>query len=327
MKERYNELDLMKGIGIILVYLGHSFNLPEFEWTKLFLFIGSTIYSFHMPLFFLISGFLMNNGKEIKLKKYYTHKIKRILVPYFFINLIDFFPRTLFPNLVNSKFDIKEVFFKGTTITWFIYTLFMIFMIFPFLEKYILKKDRYYLFGIILILVNYFKTFNKVEIFSINVVVGYLVYFYIGYIIRSIYKNKIINGIWNKNVMFLIFGVIFLIFSHKSFYLNYFNSIIFALMGILLTLNISLRIKEENSIYDMLKFIGINSLTFYLIEGFITVFYRVVLIKIIPIERGELFVSIFFMLRILTALIAVKIITKSSMLSFLLGAEKENKLC
>lgn len=327
MKERYNELDLMKGIGIFLVYLGHNFNLAGFEKDGIFLYIYRTIYSFHMPLFFLISGFLMNNGKGIQLKKYYVHKIKRILVPYFFINLIDFFPRTLFPNLVNSKFDIEEVFFKGTTITWFIYTLFMIFMIFPFLEKYILKKDKCYLFGVALIIINYFKVFSGVEIFSINVAVGYLVYFYIGYIIRPVYKNKIINGIWNKNIIFLMFGVIFLVFSYKSFYLNYFNSIIFALMGILLTLNISLRIKEKNFIYNTLKFIGVNSLTFYLIEGFITVFYRVVLIKIIPIEQGELFVSIFFILRILTAFIAVKIITKSSILSFLLGAEKENKLC
>ena len=327
MKERYNELDLMKGIGIILVYLGHSFNLKGLVGNSIYSYLWNIIYSFHMPLFFLISGFLMNNGKEIQLKKYYIHKIKRILIPYFFINLIDFFPRTLFPNLVNSKFDIMRVFFYGTKITWFIYTLFMIFIIFPFLEKYILKKDRYYLFGIILILVNYFKVFHKIEIFSINIVVGYLLYFYIGYIIRTIYKNKIINGIWNKNIVFLIFGVIFLVFSYKSFYLNYFNSIIFALMGILLTLNISLRIKEENSIYDILKFIGINSLTFYLIEGFITVVYRTILYKIIPIEQGEIFVSIFFVLRILTAFIAVKMITKSSILSFLLGAEKENKLC
>lgn len=327
MKERYNELDLMKGIGIILVYLGHSFNLKGLVGNSIYSYLWNTIYSFHMPLFFLISGFLMNNGKDIQLKKYYTHKIKRILVPYFFINLIDFFPRTLFPNLVNSKFDIMRVFFYGTKITWFIYTLFMIFMIFPFLEKCILKKDRYYLFGIILILVNYFKVFSKIEIFSINVVVGYLLYFYIGYTIRPIYKNKVVNGVWNKNIIFLMFGVIFLVFSYKSFYSNYFNSIIFALMGILLTLNISLRIKEKNFIYNILKFIGVNSLTFYLIEGFITVFYRVVLIKIIPIEQGEIFVSIFFVLRILTAFIAIKIITKNSILSFLVGAEKENKLC
>ena len=327
MKKRYDELDLMKGIGIILVYSGHSFNLKGLIGNDIFSYLYGTVYSFHMPLFFLISGFLMNNGKDIQLKKYYTHKIKRILVPYLFINLIDFFSRTLLSNLVNSKFDTMRVFFYGTKITWFIYTLFIIFMIFPFLEKYILKKDRYYLLGVVLILVNYFKIFSNIEIFSINVAVGYLVYFYIGYIIRPVYKDKIINGIWNKNTIFLVFGVIFLIFSHKSFYLNYFNSVIFALMGILLTLNISLRIKEESFVYNILRFIGVNSLTFYLIEGFITVVYRTTLYKTIPIEQGELFVSIFFVLRILTAFIAVKIITKSSILSFLLGAEKENKLC
>ena len=44
MKERYKELDLIKGIGILLVYLGHSFNLHILEWNKLFyIFIGQLI--------------------------------------------------------------------------------------------------------------------------------------------------------------------------------------------------------------------------------------------------------------------------------------------
>lgn len=325
MKERYKELDLMKGIGILLVYLGHSFNLPRLDWNKIFVFLGNTTYSFHMPLFFFISGLLSNTNKEINLEKFYKGKIKRLLIPYFFINLIDFFPRTLFPQLVNSKFGgIKEVLFYGTKITWFVYTLFIIFMIFPFLDKYILKKDKYYLFGLLLIILNYLKIFENIEIFSLNKVVTYLLYFYLGYIIKPFYKEKIKNGIGSKNLNFFIISIVFLSLSYKYYYLNYFNNVIFAILGILFVLNIALRIKENSVIYKFFNFLGINSLTFYLIEGFITVVYRIILLRIIPIEKSYLLVSTFFILRVLTAYIIVKfIVVKSSILSFLLGASVE----
>ena len=327
MKERYKELDLMKGIGILLVYLGHSFNLYGLKWNSLFLFLYRTTYSFHMPLFFFISGLLLNTDKKLDLSKFYKGKLKRLLIPYFFINLIDFVPRTLFPQLVNSKFKgIKEVIFYGTKISWFVYTLFIIFMIFPFLDEYILKKDKYYLFGMFLIILNYLKIFENIKIFSVNTVVSYLLYFYVGYIIKPFYNERIKNGIGSQNLIFLIISIIFLSFSYKYYYLNYFNSIIFAILGILFVLNISLRIEEDINIYKFFNFLGINSLTFYLIEGFITVVYRVLLLRIISIEKSYLLVSVFFILRVLTAYIIVKlIIVKSSILSFLLGASIEKK--
>ena len=327
MKERYKELDLMKGIGILLVYLGHSFNLYGLKWNSLFLFLYRTTYSFHMPLFFFISGLLLNTDKKLDLSKFYKGKLKRLLIPYFFINLIDFVPRTLFPQLVNSKFKgIKEVIFYGTKISWFVYTLFIIFMIFPFLDEYILKKDKYYLFGMFLIILNYLKIFENIKIFSVNTVVSYLLYFYVGYIIKPFYNERIKNGIGSQNLIFLIISIIFLSFSYKYYYLNYFNSIIFAILGILFVLNISLRIEEDINIYKFFNFLGINSLTFYLIEGFITVVYRVLLLRIISIEHSCLLVSVFFILRVLTAYIIVKfIVVKSSILSFLLGASIEKK--
>lgn len=327
MKERYKELDLMKGIGILLVYLGHIFNLTMLKWDSLILYLYRTIYSFHMPLFFFISGLLSNVNKEIDLNKFYKGKIKRLLVPYLFINLVDFFPRTLFPKLVNSEFGgAKEILFYGTKISWFVYTLFIIFMIFPFLDKYILKKDKYYLFGMFLIILNYLKIFENIEIFSVNTVVSYLLYFYIGYMIKPFYNEKIRNGFWNKNLIFLIISLIFLIFAYKYFYINYFNTIFFAILGTLLVLNISLRIKENSINYKFFSFLGINSLTFYLIEGFIMVVYRVILLKIIPVENTYLLVSVFFILKGLTAYMIVKfIIVKNPILSFLFGASVEKK--
>ncbi len=49
--QRDRQLDAVKGIGILLMVLGHAY----FILTTLHRFI----YAFHMPLFFMISGFVL----------------------------------------------------------------------------------------------------------------------------------------------------------------------------------------------------------------------------------------------------------------------------
>lgn len=73
-------LDIVKGIGIILVVVGH---LP--------LGLGGIIYQFHMPLFFLISGLCFK-------EKYYSHKtifvlkrIQSLIIPYVVLTILAFF--------------------------------------------------------------------------------------------------------------------------------------------------------------------------------------------------------------------------------------------
>lgn len=330
MKERYRELDLMKGMAIILVFLFHSLQVGKYSFIGLnnltkIIFINA--HYFMMPLFFIISGFLSNSGKEYSLKKYYIGKLKRLGIPYLFINLVDFIPRTLFPNLVNSKFGgIKEVLFYGTKITWFLYTLFIIFLIFPFIEKFIIKKDKYYVFGIFILFINYLGFTEKIELFAINTVVYYFIYFYLGYIIRPFYKENIYNGIFTLNKFFVILSVIFLGLFYKFLLVNFFIKVSFVLMSILFYLNITKRIKENSKIYKLLKFFGINSLTFYLFDGFASVICRTIILKTIPIERTALCIVLLFISKTLLMFIAIRfIVVKSSILSFLLGASVEKK--
>ena len=79
MQERYEELDLLKGWTMILVYLGHCFQLGGINITRNAFsnfYIHGSIYSFHMPLFFIISGFLSNNSREIEFKSFYKGVLK-----------------------------------------------------------------------------------------------------------------------------------------------------------------------------------------------------------------------------------------------------------
>lgn len=328
MKERYDELDLMKGIAIILVFLYHCFQLKTENVMSINLItklIATNAIDFLMPLFFIISGFLSNTKKEYTFKNYYMGKIKRLSVPYLFINFIDYIPRTLFPNLVNSSFiGIKGILIYGTKITWFLYALLIIFIIFPWIDKFILRKKESngYFVVFLLILLNFFEIGKYQKIFAIDNVIYYSIYFYIGYITRPFYKEKIFNGIYTSKKIFLIISIVFLGLFYKFVFINLFTRIFFTLMAFLFYLNICKRLKPNTNIYKFIKFCGINSLIFYLLDGFVAVVYRNILWKLMPNENIFIIIIIFFLLKLFTISFGVKfIILKSKILCFLFGTK------
>ena len=71
--KRLDWIDIAKGIGIILVVLGHTL-VPQVRETDFAGFLWIFIYNFHMPLFFFLSGYLFEKGLP-----HYTNKGKFIL--------------------------------------------------------------------------------------------------------------------------------------------------------------------------------------------------------------------------------------------------------
>jgi acyltransferase len=76
-KERIAWIDIAKAIAIFFIVLGHQ--LPSGP-------LCGYLYSFHVPLFFFLSGLTFNNAKEPK--KFFCEKVKRILIPYFIFSSI-----------------------------------------------------------------------------------------------------------------------------------------------------------------------------------------------------------------------------------------------
>lgn len=83
MKERNKTIDNAKGIGIILVIAGHLFTKDSIPFMYIF--------SFHMPLFFIISGYLMNGDKYSTLIECAKTSFVRYVKPYFAFCIIGFF--------------------------------------------------------------------------------------------------------------------------------------------------------------------------------------------------------------------------------------------
>lgn len=77
--KRIEFIDLAKGIAILLVIIGHCY------WVKEFPIVKKVIYSFHMPLFFIISGFF---SKKLPLIESIVKHSKAYLLPLVVTSLI-----------------------------------------------------------------------------------------------------------------------------------------------------------------------------------------------------------------------------------------------
>jgi len=121
-------LDAMKGFGIILVAMGHSLqgSSPQFDENFAF----RMIYSFHMPLFFFISGYVLQvslEGKRLAPVAYVLTKARTLAVPFLSWYLIFGLWRGL-PSGVGLSEYITRFFHEPAYGYWFLWTLFLCFV-------------------------------------------------------------------------------------------------------------------------------------------------------------------------------------------------------
>ena len=86
MNNRVKYIDIAKGILIIFVLYGHVhwiFGGYKTVNDHLYLTTRNWMYSFHMPAFFIISGFFMKNSADVPFRRYLLKKARTILLPYF----------------------------------------------------------------------------------------------------------------------------------------------------------------------------------------------------------------------------------------------------
>ena len=108
MGQSIEYLDAIRGFAIILVVIGHAIAWSYTDWHEICLYVSSQpsnykiggmvwqiIYSFHMALFFVVSGFLSGNSivtKQSIISKV-QNKVIRLLIPYFATGYLIYFVR------------------------------------------------------------------------------------------------------------------------------------------------------------------------------------------------------------------------------------------
>ena len=151
--ERYPCISFLQVLGPILVILGHSANglTVSAGW---YAFTKEWIYLFHMPLFFLISGYLLAHRGYLHGRSYRTfvlEKSKRLLLPYLFWNLLFWAPKLLASAYIADAAPLsipallEDFAFPRRNIwghTWFLVGLFELYLLCPVLERMFASRKR-----------------------------------------------------------------------------------------------------------------------------------------------------------------------------------------
>ena len=139
MSKRIEYIDIAKGIGILLVVMGHN------DFALVSPFFYKFIYAFHMPLFFFVSGMFFK--AELPFLTILRRRFDTLLKPYLFTVLLIFFMTLSFTKVnfdVSIMRVIKAMYANGHYIDWvqlwFLPHLFAL-NIFAFLFYWLVKRS------------------------------------------------------------------------------------------------------------------------------------------------------------------------------------------
>lgn len=201
--------DVAKGIGIFLMVMGHS-GLPNcmHDW----------IYSFHMPFFFILSGYFFRSGKY-NVKEYSIKKFNSIIVPYVFfvisIELIRLGGNCLGLNIPSPR-SIEDVVVYGIDLgaTWFLLSLFFTEIIYHLLDQMFKDKRWLFLLSVMSFCVSYFC--YKAELhfpYKIEILGTTLFYFCLGHMLSLSNYREFISLNRFKETKWQLFLFVLLFFD------------------------------------------------------------------------------------------------------------------
>lgn len=135
---RIDWVDTAKGLGIILVVVGHAERgivagrtaplTPSIQ------FLDTWIYSFHMPLFFFLAGlFLYHSAEKTNFHNFALGKLRTVAYPYFVWSIIVVLLKLCLGDLPNqpaSPSDLLMIPIEPKEQFWFLYVLFILSLLF-----------------------------------------------------------------------------------------------------------------------------------------------------------------------------------------------------
>ena len=220
-KNREIWIDNTKVIACILVVLGHFFQSMTksniVESNNILLWFDKTIYYFHVPLFFICSGYLYQQYSKVNSSGEWSKNIfKKIIalgIPYFTFSFATWLLKVLFPGGVNTKPEglLYTFFVFPSSPYWYLFALFLIFVITPTFRN---KKTA--LIGLVIAIVfkilNIFGIGSNIEAKAVSYILSNEIWFVIG-IEMCIFD--IVNILKSKKTLLIavLTGVIFVIAS------------------------------------------------------------------------------------------------------------------
>lgn len=307
-------IDIFKGLAILSVLFAHSILYHPIDMTSMYHWcyvIDKINTSFHMPMFFLISGYLFSKTHKTT-GELYKQKTLRILVPYLAMMSLVIIVKSIIP----TKFYYHQA--EGGVLSlisntllyggdrWFLYTMFIMFLlVIPF--RNMLKNKWVDLVLIMVLIIVYFLGFMP-KIFLLDRMFYYLAYFVAGYALKdSFYDIKA----WLLKYWWVVYAIAILangVFILPLAKIPFIFRFVLPLTGTCAVMTLAFQMEKivlKSKIVQYVEYCGKYTLQFYLFPG--AVIARVLAINVLQMSNPFVIIVSVFFLQVIIQTILVEI--------------------
>lgn len=287
---RVHWVDEVKVLACMLVVLGHFLQsmtmsgiLPA---NALYRWFNQMVYYFHVPLFFICSGYLYQRCSRVNDARSWlrnvAHKALALGVPYFVFSTITWALKAMNADAVNDPVGglADALFVQPLSPYWYLYTLFFIFVVTPTFQN----VRQAWIGLVVAMAVKVVSTIvgDTIGIYAISTVLGYEIYFVLG---MCISRWDVRHEERSRGVRFygIVSGVVFLAGSVVAFSREHTAVFIpFVLSLLACTAVIALMAQNESMIWQHrnVRVLSKYTLPIYLMHTLFAAPVRIVLMRV-----------------------------------------------
>lgn len=332
MSKRIAWIDYVKVIACCLVVLGHFFqSMSKDIISKPYAFtcFVTLIYYFHVPLFFICSGYLYQKFSVVRNRKQWCNVVSKKLfalgVPYLFFSTATWLLKNIFSNSVNNKIVggiADAILLHPISPYWYLYCLFFVFAVTP-----TIKNKNGILFLTLALCMKLFILCFQSGIFVVDKVFSNEMWFVFGMCI-SVYDLDIAAERLPKCQIGIVGMILFSLIGLYYINLKIDIPIIPFVLGVIACVSVILIVIENAKLIE--RFSIINYLSKYTLPIFLmhTIFaapVRIALLKI-RVDNFAIHAILGIAASFICPIIVQKIFDKTKYLSFTVYPNKFIKL-
>ena len=275
MNKRLFHIEILQAFGILCVFLGHALRIyHEGGWyfhnaqtVLAFDIIDKFIFSFHMPLFVFLSGFLfyLNKEKIESAWEYILKRVKRLLLPFYLAGFLYVLPIICFINPLDKSVGFYYTSFLTLDYTWHLWFLIALFVITLFFVLYYFKfnKINKYVLLAFLLGINLLATIGPSS--CLARIPKFAIFFYLGCLFvehKDFIEKTLAKFIWVILPIFVGIETL-LYFAYKNALISLGGGVLAILFFYLLALKLSQKTNGQNKV---VSFLSVNLLSLYIIH-------------------------------------------------------------
>jgi acyltransferase len=281
-KGRLEWLDIAKGLGIIAVTMDHTVVFPSL--------ISKYLSTFHMPLFFFLSGYLFSPTRTSSLTVLVAKKMKSLIVPYLFLSvgsylwwlfewkMGDHSEINVFKPIIGTFLAIRDTEWTNHTgALWFLPCLFITELLFFCILRVSLNRKSLLLGGLVIVsLIGtiYHYYVNMPLLWNIDAALMVVIFYGLGFLFKEVNDFKKVISL--KSLILLVPISLTMGISNEEVdllhntYGNYLMFYFAAISGLLVIVLISKEMKRN----FVMQYLGRNSLVIFGVNPFILAVIR-----------------------------------------------------